>query len=104
MTPKFNMSKLLFSQKTLRPFEAKFSMEPPWDENLFRCSGLHDQDGFQALYGKKPSNISFFGTKRPMTLKLGIQHRALKYYHNCSNDEPGLTFSIFICFLMLLHR
>ena len=28
----------------------------------------------------KTSKIFFFGTKRPMTLKLGIQHRVLEYY------------------------
>ena len=27
------------------------------------------------IYGKKTSKISFFGTKRQMTLKFGIQHR-----------------------------
>ena len=26
-----------------------------------------------------------------MTLKLGTQHRVLKYYQVCSNDDPGLT-------------
>ena len=26
-----------------------------------------------------------------MTLKLGMQHRVLKYYQVCSNDDPGLT-------------
>ena len=30
-------------------------------------------------------------TKRPMTLKLGMQHWVLKYYQVCSNDDPGLT-------------
>ena len=28
----------------------------------------------------KTSKIFFFGTKRPMTLKLGIQHQVLEYY------------------------
>ena len=31
-----------------------------------------------------------------MTLKLGIQHRVLKYYQICSNDETGLTMTIFM--------
>ena len=37
--------------------------------------------------------IKFFfsGTKRQMTLKLGIQHQMLEYYQVCSNDDPGLT-------------
>ena len=39
--------------------------------------------------------ISFFGAKRLMTLKLGIQHRVLKYYHIRSNDDTGLTLIIF---------
>ena len=30
-----------------------------------------------------------------MTLKLGIQHRVLKYYQVCSNDAPGLTITYF---------
>ena len=30
-----------------------------------------------------------------MTLKLGMQHRVLEYYHICSNDDPGLTLSYF---------
>ena len=40
-----------------------------WDENLFKCSESHDQDGFQAhiWYTFK---ISFLGTKRLMTLNL----------------------------------
>ena len=31
----------------------------------------------------------------PMTLKLGMQHRVLKYYQVCLNDAPGLTFTCF---------
>ena len=30
-----------------------------------------------------------------MTLKLGMQHRALEYYQVCSNDAPGLTLTYF---------
>ena len=48
---KLNILKL----KNTRSFEAKFHMEPPWDVRmkLFKCSGSHDQDGFQALYTVK---------------------------------------------------
>ena len=28
-------------------------------------------------------------------LKLGMQHRVLKYYQFCSNDDPGLTLTYF---------
>ena len=37
-----------FPQKNTSPLEARFCMEPPWDENLFKYSGSHDQDVFQA--------------------------------------------------------
>ena len=30
-----------------------------------------------------------------MTLKLGMQHWVLEYYHVCSNDDPGLTLNYF---------
>ena len=30
-----------------------------------------------------------------MTLKLGMQHRVLKYYQVYSNDDPGLTLTYF---------
>ena len=30
-----------------------------------------------------------------MTLKVGMQHRVLEYYYNCSNDDPGLTLTYF---------
>ena len=44
------------------------------------------------IYGKNLKKIFFSGTKRPMTLKLGMQHRVLEYYQICSNDDPGLTY------------
>ena len=31
-----------------------------------------------------------------MTLKLGMQHRVLKYYQVYSNDDPGLTLAYFM--------
>ena len=47
------------------------------------------------IYGKKPKKIFFSGTKRPMTLNLGMHHRVLEYYQVCSNDDPGLTLNYF---------
>ena len=38
----------------------------------------------------------FSGIKRPMTLKLGMQHRVLKYCQVCSNDDHGLTLTYFM--------
>ena len=34
------------------------------------------------IYGK-PLEIFFSGTKRPMTLNVGMRHRVLKYYQVC---------------------
>ena len=42
------------------------------------------------IYSKNLKKI-LSGTKRLMTLILGMQHRVLKYYQVCSNDDPGLT-------------
>ena len=63
---------------TARLIEAKFHMEPLWDvrnENLFKCSRSHDHSHIWWTTSK----VIFFGTKRPMTLKLGIQHRVLTF-------------------------
>ena len=85
-------------------------MEPPWDVGMEICSNvpghmtkivgpymvktfknlLHNQeaDDFETWY----------------TIK---QHRVLKYYQICSNDDTGLTDHFYnivkFCFLMLLH-
>ena len=65
--------------KNIRPFEARFIMESPWDVGMNICSNV---PGHMTKMSSRPihgnSNISFFGTKRMMTLKLGI-HRVLKY-------------------------
>ena len=58
----------------------------------------------RSLYGKKPSKVSFFGTKKPMNLKLGIQLRVLKYYQICSNDNTGLNLPIFMTWSNLFRN
>ena len=78
-----------FCLETTGPIEAKFHMEPPWDvwnENLFKCSRPHDH----AHIWWKSSKIFFFGTKRVMTFKFGIQLPMFSY------DEAGLTLTIFM--------
>ena len=44
---------------------------------------------------KKKKKKIFSGTKKPMTLNLGMHHWVLKYYRVCSNDDPGLTLTYF---------
>ena len=39
--------------------------------------------------------IFFSGTKRPMVLKVCMQHRVLEYFQVCSNDDPELTLTYF---------
>ena len=46
----------------------------------------------------------FSGTKRPMTLKLGMQHRVLEYYQVCSNDDPVLTLTYFAAMSNLISH
>ena len=43
------------------------------------------------MYDKNLKKIFFFGTKRPVTLNLGMHHWVLEYYQVCANDDPGLT-------------
>ena len=46
------------------------------------------------MYIKNLKN-HFSGTKRLMTLKLGMHHRVLDYYQVCSNYDPELTLTYF---------
>ena len=39
--------------------------------------------------------LKISGTKRPMTLKLGMHHRVLEYYPVCSYDDLRLSFTYF---------
>ena len=38
---------------------------------------------------------NFSGTKRPMALKVGMQHCVLEDFQVCSNDDPGMTLTYF---------
>ena len=42
------------------------------------------------VFWRKKKHV-FSEAKRPLTLKLGMQHWVHKYYQFCSNDDPGLT-------------
>ena len=80
--------------------EAKFYVESPWDAGTKACSnylGHMTKMATMPIYGKIFRKI-FSGTKslRPMTLKLGMQHRVLEYYEVCSNDAPWLTLTYFM--------
>ena len=80
-----------FSLETARPVEAKFHVDPPWDRGTKVCSN----DSGHMINMAAMILSSSLETKRPMTLKIGMQHRALKYYQVYSNDDPGLTLTYF---------
>ena len=72
-------------------------MELPWDGGTKVCSngpGHMTKMAAMPIYGKNLKRI-FSRTKRPMTLKLGMQHRVHEYYQVCSNDDSGLTLTYF---------
>ena len=68
-------------------------MEPPRDVGMKMCS--NDSKWHPGPYMVKTFNITFLGTKMPITLKLGVQHQVLKYCQIFSNDDTGLTLTIF---------
>ena len=61
------------------------------NESMLKRSWSH---GRHAHIWQKPLKI-FSGTKSPMTLKLGLQHRVLEFYQVCSTDDAGLTLTYF---------
>ena len=69
--------------------EAKFHMDSNGGTKVYSNGPGHmTKMAAMPIYG---NTIFFSGIKRPITLKLGMQHRVLEYYQVCSNDVPGLT-------------
>ena len=66
----------IVSSETTRPFELKFHMKTPYDrlaKIYTNCTGHMTKMATTPIYGKKkPLNVFFSGTKRPMALGLGI--------------------------------
>ena len=94
-----------FSLEIPRPNEAKFHVEPLWVEGIkVNTIGLYiykkkshmTKMTAMSICGKNLKKIFFSVTKRPMILKLGIQHQVLEYNQICSNDDTVLTMTIFI--------
>ena len=88
-----------FSLEVSMPIEAKFHVEPP----CYRRMQVYSNDlchmtnvAAMPIYSKNLKKIFFSGTKRPVTLKVGMQHRVLKYFQICSNDDPELTLTYFM--------
>ena len=72
-------------------------MKPPWDEGMkIYSNGLGHMTNMAAMpIYVKTLKKKVSGTKRPMTLNIGMQHRVLKYCQIYSNDDPGLTLTYF---------
>ena len=66
------------------------------NKNLFKRFRSHDQDGCHAHIWLKYEKILFSVTKKPMSLKVDMQHRILEYYQVCLNDESLLTLTDFM--------
>ena len=74
-------------------------MMPPWDGGTKVYSngpGHMTRMAAMPIYGKNFKKIFFSGIKRPIALKLGMQHWVLKYHQVCSNDYPRLTLPCFM--------
>ena len=87
----------IFSSETTMPIKVKFYIEFLWDGGTKVCSTGpgHMTKMPPCPYMVKTLKIFFSGTKRPMTLKLGMLHQVLMYYEVCSHDDPRLTLIYF---------
>ena len=86
-----------FSLETAWQIEATFHVKTPWDRGMkVGLNGLGHITNMAAMpiYDNNLKK-NFFGTKQPMTLKVGMQLRVFKYYQVCSNDDLGLTLTYF---------
>ena len=73
-------SSSIFSSATTGPIKVKFHMEFLWDGGTKVCSNGHGHMTKVAamhIYGKNLKKSSSPEPKRPLTLKLGMQHRVL---------------------------
>ena len=89
----------IFSSETTGPIKVIFHIELLWEGGTKVCSngaGHMTKMAAMAIYGKNlKKKIFFSGTKRPMTLNLGLHHWVLEYYQVFSNDDPGLILTYF---------
>ena len=73
--------------------QSQFHMDLLWDGETKVCSngpGHMTNMATMSIYGKSRKKI-FSGTKRPMTLKRGMQDWVLEFFQVRSNNDPCLT-------------
>ena len=85
----------IFSSEIIGPIEAKFHMESPWDGEMKVCSNSPGHITRMVAMPIYCKNLKISSSHEPMALKLGMQYRVLKYYHVCSNFDPGLILTYF---------
>ena len=76
------------------PIALKFHVKTPYDKlaKIFtKYFGHMTKMAATPIYGKNLLKIFFFRTRRPVTLRLGMQHWGFGAYQVCSNDDPRLT-------------
>ena len=89
----------IVSSETTGPIELKCHMKTPYDRlaKIFTSfTGHMTKMATTPIYGKKPLNIFFSGTKRPMALGLGMKHWGCGFYQISTNDESRLTLTYFM--------
>ena len=59
--------------------------------NNFKSLFVRNRWAAMRIYGKKSPCL----TKRPITLKLGLQYRLIDYYQIYSNDDTGMALTYF---------
>ena len=73
-------------------------MGPPWEGGTKVCingPGHMTKMAAMRIYGKNLKKIFFSATSRPISMKLGMQHRGLLPIIVCINDDPGVTLTYF---------
>ena len=65
------------------------------NESLYKWSRSHDQDGRHGYKKQKRLKTFFFRTRRPMILKLGMNHLGMEPY-KAINHDPGMTLTYFM--------
>ena len=85
---------IFFSLETSKP-NFLWSLHGYGNDSTFKWCMSHGKYVVMPIYGKNLKKAFFSRTKRPITLKVSMLHRVLKYFQVCSNDDPELTLTYF---------
>ena len=81
------------SSETTRLIEANYYAAPPWHGGTKVClngPGHMTKMAAMSIYGENLKNL-LLRNQKTEKIESWMQHRVLKYYQVCSNDDPGLT-------------